>query len=406
MEAALHVEVPTAPAIPPGDDESLRWIQRPLAVPTRGGPLVSRFLWRPLWILGRGFHGLFALVCLLALLSAVTAVPVLHLAVLGYLFDVEGRVARTGRILCGFPLIEHAPRLGSAALGIWLMLLPVRFFSTLAADARILDPASVAARNLGFLTRASALLVFVHILLALARGGRLISFFRPLHNARWFWRNRGDGTSLGGLADRLTTKVGNLRPVVYFLMGLRGFLGSLLWLVPPTFLFAVADRTQGGAFVITLVGAIMLAFVLSWLPFLQAHVAAENRFGAFFELRAARRIFPRAPIASLLAVVVTLALPFPLYLSRVIVPPRDAVWLITVIFVLALYPGRLLAGWAYHRATSREKPAFFLLRWVCRLLLAAFLAYYVFFFFFTQFVGEHGKGILFEHHAFLLRIGF
>ena len=34
------------------------------------------------------------------------------------------------------------------------------------------------------------------------------------------------------------------------------------------------------------------------------------------------------------------------------------------------------------------------------------LALFVFLLFFTQFIGEHGKGVLFEHHAFLLPAPF
>ena len=34
------------------------------------------------------------------------------------------------------------------------------------------------------------------------------------------------------------------------------------------------------------------------------------------------------------------------------------------------------------------------------------LVLYIFLLFFTQFIGQHGKGVLFEHHAFLLPVPF
>jgi hypothetical protein len=80
-------------------------------------------------------------------------------------------------------------------------------------------------------------------------------------------------------------------------------------------------------------------------------------------------------------------------------------FLVTPLFVLGLYPGKILVGLAYHRATARETPAARPWRWIARLAMVPALAVYVFILFFTQFIGEHGKGVLFEHHAFLLWIG-
>jgi hypothetical protein len=42
----------------------------------------------------------------------------------------------------------------------------------------------------------------------------------------------------------------------------------------------------------------------------------------------------------------------------------------------------------------------------CLALLLPLVGAYVFVLFFTQFVGEHGKGVLFEHHALLLPVPF
>jgi hypothetical protein len=104
-------------------------------------------------------------------------------------------------------------------------------------------------------------------------------------------------------------------------------------------------------------------------------------------------------------------------------------WMVTIVFIVSIYPVKVLTGWAYHRALAGEhRQGFILTRWFSRLLmlpilginldaksievlltrlvLFPLLAIYVFLLFFTQFIGEHGKRVLFEHHAFLLPAPF
>jgi hypothetical protein len=145
---------------------------------------------------------------------------------------------------------------------------------------------------------------------------------------------------------------------------------------------------------------------LAWLPFLQARFAAENRLRAMFELRAVRRLFCRAPLAWLLATACVYVLALPLYLLKIVLLPQDAMWFVTLVFIVSIYPARLLTGWAYGRAARKERPAWFGVRWIARALLVPLLVLYIFLLFFTQFVGQHGKGVLFEHHAFLLPVPF
>jgi len=92
----------------------------------------------------------------------------------------------------------------------------------------------------------------------------------------------------------------------------------------------------------------------------------------------------------------------PMYLFKIALPPSDAMWLVTLVFIVSIYPVKVITGWAYHRAAARERRAHWSLRWLTRAGLLPLLAIYVFLVFFTQFIGEHGKGVLFEHHAFLL----
>jgi hypothetical protein len=81
-------------------------------------------------------------------------------------------------------------------------------------------------------------------------------------------------------------------------------------------------------------------------------------------------------------------------------------WFVTLVFIASIYPAKVVTGWAYHRAARRGKRAHFLWRWTARSLMVPLVGFYVFLLFFTQFIAEHGKGALFEHHAFLLPVPF
>jgi hypothetical protein len=364
-------------------------------------------------ILHRLFRGtgvairlLFSVLSLILLLAVAAAIPVVNFLALGVLLEVEGRVARSGRFRDGFPLIELTPRLGSIALGMWLWVFPLRLLSDAATDARLIDPGSRADIGLHLLVKGFAVTVAAHLCLALARGGSLGTFFRPIRNVRWLfarWRERNYWPQA---ESAVVDFISQLRPRHYFSLGARGFTGAMIWLVIPTALFAAANRTEGGPIVVTIIGGLLLMLTLSWVPFLQAHFAAENRFGAMFELRKVRQLYWNAPFSWLITILVTLTFALPMYLFKIVLPPRDAMWLVTIVFIVSIYPTKMITGWAYHRAVTRERQASAGLRWLSRLFLLPFMALYVFLLFFTQFIGEHGKGVLFEHHAFLLPVPF
>src|SRR5690606_25144392 len=122
---------------------------------------------------------------LILFLAVVAAIPILNFLALGYLLEAEGRVARSGRLRDGFPLLDVAPRFGSIALGFWLWLLPLRLLADAVYEARWIDPASRATQRLERLLPILTAMVTVHLCLALARGGSLGCFFRPLKNIRW-----------------------------------------------------------------------------------------------------------------------------------------------------------------------------------------------------------------------------
>jgi hypothetical protein len=153
---------------------------------------------------------------------------------------------------------------------------------------------------------------------------------------------------------------------------------------------------------LTLFGGGMLILALSWTPFLQAHFAAENRFSAFRELGRIREYYRRSPVLFFLSVVLLYAMSLPLYLAKVAVPPRDALWMVTPIFIATIYPARMLVGWSYARGARKERRALRIVRWPLFLALAPLLAFYLFLLFFTPAIGAYGRRVLFEHHALLL----
>jgi len=352
---------------------------------------------------------MFGIGCLVIFLALIAAIPLVNFIALGYLLDVEGRVARTGKIRLAFPLLDIAPRMGTIVIGMVLWLLPLYFLAGAAADARLIDPGGSSDQTLHLLTLLTSIGVSIHLCLSLARGGTFFCFFRPLKNVLWLNQQIRSGDYLERAALHVRTFVTSLKLGTHFSLGLRGFLGAFIWLVIPSLMLAAIsslDGEKGVSILVSLIGGVTLVLVLGWLPLLQAHFTAENRFSAMFELGTIRRKFKRTPLTWMLSLVVVYVLSLPLYLFKVAALPRDAVWGITLIFVATIYPTKILLGWVYHRASSKTNNAWFVWRWLSRTIILPLIAAYVFIVFFTQFIGIHGSGGLLEHHLFLLPVPF
>ena len=375
------------------------------ARPARSG-IVRPAAGAVLGFLGWLIRSLFGTACLILVLAVVAAIPVVNLLALGYLLEVEGRLARSGKLRDAFPLIDLAPQLGSIVIGMWAFIFPLYLLAQAAAEAHLIDAGSRADTGLHVLVRLLAVVVTVHVCLALARGGSFSCFLRPIKNVRWLIQRLRDDDYWDKASAAVRDFVAGWRLKHHFLLGLKGYLGAMAWLVFPTALFAATNKTEGGPIIVTLIGGALLVLVLTWVPFLQAHFAAQNRFGAMFELQKVCHIYRSAPFAWTVTMVITFTLALPMYLFKIALPPSDAMWMVTIVFIISIYPVKVITGWAYHRAATREKRASFALRWFTRLLLLPMLTLYVFLLFFTQFIGEHGKRVLFEHHAFLLPAPF
>ena len=353
--------------------------------------LLRPFLWGPAWLFGAA--------SLVSGLAVLAALPVLQFLSLGYLLEAGGRVARTGRLRDGFLGVWRAALVGAAAASAWLLLLPLRLVASLTASARLIDPDSGVTRGwetgLAVVTVLTVLaeVLAAQCLLAIWRGGRLGYFVQPFtHPIRWYVEVR----------DTVWDFVLSLRLPYYFWLGVRGFAGGLAWLALPVTLLALGTKVPAAG----LLGGLLLAVVLLYVPFLQMRFAAENRFRALFAWRAVRADFRRAPVAFAVALVVALLFAVPLYLLKIELVPREVTWLPGLVFIVFIFPARLLAGWAVGRARRREAPRHWLFRWAARPVMLAAAAVYVGVVFFTQFTSWHGVASLYEQHAFLLPVPF
>ncbi|HKB04936.1 MAG TPA: hypothetical protein VKD90_22115 [Gemmataceae bacterium] len=352
-----------------------------------------------------GVEWLFGFACLIGGLAVLASLPVLQFLSLGYLLESGGRIARTGRFRDGFIGVRVAARLGGIVLASWLFLLPVRFLADMAHDAEIIEPGGRVANGWWIGLYITMAVVFLHITLACARGGRLRYFLWPF-NFIWLIGRLVRGGFYADARDRVWDFVVGLRLPHYFWLGFRGFAVAFAWLVLPVSLLALGHSRLPGAPVLGVFGAVSLAFLLLYLPFLQLRVAATNRVREGFNLFAVRDDFRRAPWAFAFAVVVTLLFALPLYLLKIEIVPQEAAWLPGLVFIAFIFPARLLAGWAMGRAAKRAEPRHWFFRWTGRLPLLPVAGFYVLIVFFTQYTSWNGVWSLYEQHAFLVPVPF
>lgn len=355
----------------------------------------------PLRLMAWLIRAAFGIVSLILLLAVIAAIPIVNFLALGYLLEVEARVARTGKLRDAFLLLDVAPRVGSIALGIWLWLLPLRLIASARDDQAVIQGGTVTG-GLQILTPIVAALVASHLCLALARGGSLSCFFRPIKNIRWILQRWKSADYMAHATAGVQDFLQRLRLKHHFLLGLKGFVGAFVWLVIPSALLIAGRPNGGGRNILIFIGGVLLMLVLSWVPFLQARFAVTGRWKTMFDLRTIRELYKYSPIAWLFALVVVYALSLPLYLPKVFLLPRDAMWVITLIFIVTIYPARVATGWALHRAAFREEKPWFGFRWLSRSLLFLLIGLYTFLLFFTPLIAEHGRLAIFEHHSVLL----
>jgi hypothetical protein len=369
--------------------------------PEPAPPDTHGFLRNSVNLAGSVFEWLFGVASMFLGLAILASVLVGQFLVLGYLLEASGRISRSGRLRDAFIGIRTFARIGGIALGCFLLWLPLYFISIYAENAAIINPGGTLARQWKIALAVLAILFCLHVGVACMRGGQFRYFLWPF-NLVWLVRRILRGGAYQEARDDLWECVTSLRLPYYFWLGLRGFVGALLWLAIPALLLSQGHKAP----ILGLLGAVMLGIVVLYLPFLQARFARDNRLRAYRELQPVREEYCRAPIAFALALALQLFSALPLYLFRIEMIPKDLVFLEALIFLLFLFPARLLAGWAYSRPARREQPRHWIFRWLGRLLVWPAVIAYVIFVFTSQHTDWTGILSLFNQHAFQLPVPF
>ncbi|SRR6056297_480210 len=390
------------------DEETLAIVPARLAESAGAAP-PRGWLRRLRQFLSDAIVGGFRFVSLVILLAVIVAIPALQMITLGYMLEVVGRLSRGATLRECLPWSSHATRIGFALLAIFIVSLPVHLLTHWSQVALLVDPASNAAfplRVSGFLAAAAAA---IYLAWAWTRGGRLRDYFwpAPLRFLKEFWRP----ATWVKARNQFWDLVISLEIPRLFWLGLRGFVATLAWIILPALLLIGATREGegGGAGILGAVAFLVMGLVLVYLPVLQSHFAAENRFAAMFEVRAARRAFQRAPWAITWSLLLVYGLAIPLYLLKIETLPQEATWLPCLMFVALMLPARIAAGLAMRRARRLELRRGFwrgVGRWSARLCIPAIVGSYLLAVFLSQYLDVHGLQTWIHQHAVLVPVPF
>jgi len=378
-------------------------------------------------------------------------VPLFQLIGFGYLLDAGGRAARGDRWSLFRDSLARASRLGGILLGAWLLIWPVRLVSGFWLDAYLIDPTSQQTAFLKVLQWVFLVGTIAHVIAAILCGGKLRYFFWPLVAPfsifvwlvrRSFLTRKILELSLGWLFPKFVADIcaakpigdwflpaifikklgGGLysksrdavwdflvgfEPVRYFMLGLKGFGGTLIWLALPTLLLAGANSNKTGVAGLCLfLGLIVSIPVFAMLPFLQAHFASDGKFKRFFEVRTVLKQFGRAPFAHLLALLLILVLAVPLFLLKIEQIPAELMWTLSLLFIAFGWPSHWLAGWAIRRSAKKEKSVRWWIRYPVQFLAGPVSFAFAVFFFLSRYISWNGTLSLLENHVFLMPVPF
>ncbi|MDF1753039.1 MAG: hypothetical protein P1U89_09715 [Verrucomicrobiales bacterium] len=351
--------------------------------------------------LGTFFDYLFGLLVIVLSLAAISAIPIIHFFSLGYLLEASARVARSGRFRDGLIGLKPASRIGKVIVAGWFIFLPIRLLYSYWVDAEILVPQGEAGRFLGGMLLFLSSICVLGMIWAIMRGGKFRHFLwaAPIRFFRWLGEPKQlpRFSGLSGLQSRF-------KLFDYFKLGFLGFLGGALWLLIPTSLLFLAPSIpiQPLSLLVSLIGGIILAVVILYLPFVQTRFALSRKFSTFRDWRSVRQGFRRAPLALWVALVITLLFALPLYVLKIELAPQEVAWIPNLVFVAFMFPARLLLGWATSRSMKSEMNRHWIFRILGRIGMLPAAAVYVFVVWISQYLSWHGSYSLLEQHAFLL----
>ncbi|MEM6691548.1 MAG: DUF4013 domain-containing protein [Planctomycetota bacterium] len=372
--------------------------------------LIAAYQWFR-WVI----QGVFRTISTVAVLALLAAVPGINFIAFGYLLDVSGKIARGRKLREGLPASETYGYLGLALAGIGVAWIAVQMVVHQQSVATIVNPDSSASNLLRFASIFLATFAMSYLGWVWVRGGRLRHYLWPAPirflKEGWRWSTWSDS------ADRFWTQTASLEWPRLFWLGLRGFLGTLIWLIPAIIVMAaVRDGDTGLAGLIGGLAMLVLAIVMAHLPMLQVQFAADNRLKSLFEIRRVRASFRAAPWAWLVAMFLTLILlPLPLYLLKIEATPAEVVWLPTLFFVAFILPARIASGLAMRRAWRQQEKSEISKwgkRWglvsriSVRLIMPALILSYLAVVYASQYTSWDGYATWIQQHAVMLPIPF
>lgn len=368
--------------------------------------------WQTLGCISNACVGLFSLIVLLTMTAAI---PVVNFLALGYLMEIQQRVASSGKIRSAFYLLPAARRLAGIVLGVTVWLLPIQFLAAAVRDCWLLAPGTTGTWLWTAGLVATSLLITSHLLMALACGGGCWRFVRPINNicrlrassqCGQYWRNAHETLYEFSAAFRIPH---------LFRLGILGYAAVYVWLTVPALLFTMLDDpTSRWQIVVFIAGCVTMMLTLLWMPLLLAHVATEGRWRAILEFKTVRKLAGQTPFCWAFATAVlfaTSALPM-LYtaLLKNRLPPHDDRWDLMIVFTATVVPARVFVGWVYHRAKQKTHST---TSWPWRIwqgangvALCFGVGWYVYLLQLAQTGGELGQRTVWEFQALLLPLPF
>jgi hypothetical protein len=192
-----------------------------------------------------------------------------------------------------------------------------------------------------------------------------------------------------------------------FVLGAAGFLGTMVWLILPTFaMIGGTSRPTGGAALLSTLGVVSTTIVFCVLLVTQAEYASSGKIRDLFAIKKVFLRIRQAPIWHLLATLMTLILALPLFLLKIEEIPVELRPLLSIVFIATGWLSRIALGWANARASRANRPR--RLWWALPVssLMIPLAFVFVVVLFFTRYVSWHGAWSLIENPVFLLPAPF
>jgi hypothetical protein len=172
----------------------------------------------------------------------------------------------------------------------------------------------------------------------------------------------------------------------------------------------VKSDQQGDLALLGLLGALLMTRAIQYLPTLHTTMALQKSIAdktdrrwlyGILDRSVARGVFRKVPITYSVANILFLALALPLYFLRIESIPSELWFLLSILFVLWMFPAKLVIGWMIRRSRNKTKDAWWPLRWIAWISHLAAIGIYVGFLYLGKFALWEGGASLFFQHAFL-----